>query len=50
MEMQAMMIEHEDHDRTPDRLRTKLSALVFVGLGLYSMVESIAFIVRRILG
>lgn len=45
-----MMIEHEDHDRTPDLLRTKLAAFLFVGFGLFSMVDSVAFFIRWISG
>jgi hypothetical protein len=45
-----MMIEHEDHDRTPDRLSTKLLALVIVAFGLLAMAINLAFLVRLALG
>jgi hypothetical protein len=45
-----MIIEHENHDRTPDRLSTKLLASVFVAFGLLAMASNIAFLVRLTLG
>ncbi|WP_171132269.1 hypothetical protein [Sphingomonas sp. ID1715] len=44
-----MMIEHEDHDRTPDRLSTRMLASAFVAFGLFAMASSIAFLVRLVL-
>lgn len=44
-----MMIEHEDHDRTPDRLRTRMLTSAFVAFGLSAMASSIAFHVRLVL-
>jgi hypothetical protein len=45
-----MMIEHEDHDGTPDSLRTKLLASAFVAFGLFAMGSNIAFLVRLVRG
>jgi hypothetical protein len=44
-----MMIEHEDHDRTPDRIRTIVATLIFVGLGAYGLIASLLDLALKLL-
>jgi hypothetical protein len=45
-----MMIEHEDHDRTPDHPATIVLTLIFVAFGFYAMIGNILFAVRHLFG
>ena len=45
-----MMIEYEDHDRTPDSVGSKLFVLAVMSFGLFGMVSGILALARQLSG